>query len=254
MSGVAFVTGASSGIGRALALRLAAGGYAVGLAARRADRLEDVADEMRSRGHRGVVCPCDVGDRDQVRRAVALAERELGPIDLLVANAGISVMTTAQRLDATVVDGIMRTNFLGAVHAVEAVLPAMLERGSGQLVAIGSLTGYGGLPKSAAYSASKAALHKFFESLRLDLRGTGVCVTVITPGYVRTEQTGKNLFKMPFLLEAEDAVERMYAAIRAKRRHVAFPRPLSSLIWIAQVFPRGLYDALASKVRRDKGQ
>jgi short-subunit dehydrogenase len=252
MSEVAFVTGASSGIGRGLAVRLASAGYAVGLAARGLDRLDEVAAEVRARGAGAAVCPCDVGDRDQVHGAIAAAERALGPIDLLIANAGISVMTVAQELEAPRVEEVLRTNFLGSVYAAEAVLPSMLRRRSGHLVAVGSLTGYGGLPKSAAYSASKAAMHKFFESLRLDLRGTGVGVTVITPGYVRTEQTRKNLFKMPFVLEVEDAAERMYAAIRDKRPHLAFPRPLSSLIWIAQVFPRGIYDAIASKARRDK--
>jgi short-subunit dehydrogenase len=128
----------------------------------------------------------------------------------------------------------------------------MLARGSGHLVAVGSLTGYGGLPKSAAYSASKGALHNFFEGLRVDLRGTGVAVTVITPGYVRTELTAKNAHPMPLLMEVDDAVEIMADGIAGCRKLVAFPRPLFALVWFAQILPAGAYDWLASRIRREK--
>lgn len=249
---VAFVTGASSGLGMGLARRLARDGYAVGLAARRVGRLEEVASGIRAAGGRAVVCPCDVSDRAQVHDAVTAAEAALGPVDLLVANAGISEAASAQALDGDVVARLMRVNFLGAVYAAERVLPGMLARDRGQLVAVGSQTGYGGLPKTAAYSASKGALHNFFESLRLDLRGTGVDVTIITPGYVRTELTARNLHRMPLLMELDDAVDVMAAAITARKRLCSFPRPLSTLTWIGQVFPGWLYDAVASRVRREK--
>jgi len=249
---VAFVTGASSGLGRGLAYRLAGDGYAVGLAARRTERLEEVAAVIRAAGGRASVCPCDVGERDSVHDAIERTQRELGPVDLLVANAGYSEAVGARELTARAVERLMRVNFLGAVYAAERVLPGMLERARGHLVAVGSLTGYGGLPRTAAYSASKGALDNFFESLRIDLRHTGVAVTVITPGYVRTELTARNLNRMPMLLELDDAVEVMADAILRRRRRVAFPRPLSTLAYVAQVFPGWLYDALASRIRRDK--
>lgn len=252
MLGTAFVTGASSGLGRGLAARLAGAGWAVGLAARRRPRLEELEAEIRDLGGRAGVYPCDVGVREEVRGAVEACAAELGPVDLLVANAGVSEMTEVDDFRAEDVERIMRVNFLGAVYAVEAVLPGMLERDRGHLVGVGSLAGYGGLPRTAAYSASKGALHNLFESLRLDLRPTGVDVTFITPGYVDTPMTEVNDHAMPFLVDADEAVERMAAAIEGRRRMLAFPRPLASLVWLGQVFPAWLYDWLASRQRREK--
>lgn len=251
MSVVAFVTGASSGLGAGLARRLAAEGWAVALAARREPLLRSVAGEIEKAGGRACVCPCDVADRAQVAAAVEHAEAELGPVDLLVANAGVSERTYVDHFDAEGIERVLRTNLLGAVYAVEAVLPGMLERGRGHLVAMGSLAGYGGLPRTAAYSASKGALHNFFESLRLDLRGRGVDVTVVTPGYVRTAITSRNPYPRPFLLEVDDAVERVYRGIRKRRRLVAFPLPLFLATWWGQLLPARLYDRLAGGVRRD---
>ena len=253
MNGVALITGASAGLGRGLALRLAADGYGVGLAARREERLVELAREIEAAGGRAAVLPCDVGRRDAVLDAVARCRAELGEVDLLVANAGVSENTFPDRLEAERVERVIRINFLGAVYAVEAVLPGMLERDRGHLVGVTSLAGYGGLPLTAAYSASKGALHNFLESLRIDLRATGVDVTVIAPGYVRTAMTEGNEHPMPFLMDLDDAVERMHRAIRLRKRAVRFPWPLATLVWLAQVFPAGLYDWIGSRVGREKG-
>ena len=250
MNATAFITGASSGFGRGFALRLAADGYGVALAARRVDRIESLAEEIRRDGGAAIACPCDVAEPSQIRDAVARTEAELGPVDLLIANAGVSDRTHVERFDAEAVEWVMRVNYLGAVHAVGAVLPGMLDRDRGQLVAIGSLAGYRGLPRTAAYSASKAAVYNFFESLRIDLRGTGVDVTVITPGYVRSEMTARNAHSMPFMLEMEDAVDRMYRALRARKPLFTYPRPLSTLAWIGQVLPPRVYDWLAARQPR----
>ena len=131
----------------------------------------------------------------------------------------------------------MRVNFLGAVYAVEAVLPGMLERKRGHLVAVSSLAGFGGLPKTAAYAASKAALRVFFESLRLDLKDDPVDVTVISPGYVRASETSKYVAKRPFLVELDDAVERMYGAIAARRLHCFFRCPSPPPSGLAKRYP-----------------
>lgn len=248
----AFITGASSGLGAGLARRLAAEGCAVALSARREERLRALADEIGARGGRALPCPSDVTDKEALQAAIRRAADALGPIDLLVANAGISQMTLVEDFDAELVERHLRINFLGAVYAVEAVLPGMLERDRGHLVAMGSLAGYGGIPKTAAYSASKGALHNFFESLRVDLRDTGVDVTMLTPGYIRTPLTEKNLHSMPFLMDLDDALDRMMDAIRKRKGLLAIPRPLSTLAWLAQVFPTRLYDWLASKQRREK--
>lgn len=249
-AGVALVTGASSGIGRALSERLAADGWAVGLAARRKERLRETARRIRVRGGRAAVLPCDVGVRDEVRRAVARCEGDLGAVELLVANAGVAGVTRPETLDAAEVERVLRINFLGAVHAAESVLPGMRARGSGHLVAVSSLAGYGGLPRTAAYSASKAALTTFFESLRIDLRSEGVDVTVVAPGYVRTPMTDGRGHAMPFLVDLDDAAERIQRAIRRRRRVAAFPWPLAAAVRCARFLPRGVYDWLAARVDR----
>ena len=252
MSPIAFITGASSGLGRGMASRLARAGYDVGLAARRREALTEVAAEIALTGRLAGVYPCDVGVKEEIQGALRTCEQELGPVDLLILSAGVSEMTEIDHFRADDVERIMRVNFLGAVYAVEAVLPGMLERNAGQLVAVGSLAGFRGLPRTAAYSASKGALHNFFESLRLDLRTSGVDVTYITPGYVRTPMTAQNDHRMPFLVECDDAVERMVGAIRKRKKLLSFPWPLAWLIWIGQVFPNWLYDFLAGMQRRTK--
>ena len=251
-SSVALVTGASSGIGRALAIRLAREGYAVGLAARREAALEVVRSEIEAEGGRARVLVCDVTDRDSVHAAVRSCEEALGPVDLLVANAGLSEGTDARRLVAADVERLMRINYLGVVLAIEAVLPGMLERGRGHLVGVSSLVGFGALPKTAAYGASKAALRVFLEGLRLDLRSDSIYVTVVSPGHVRASETSKYAHKRPFLVELDDAVERIWEAIDTRRPSLLFPAPLSVAVWIGQLLPRRLYDRLAGRIRRDR--
>lgn len=251
-AGAALITGASSGIGEALTRRLAAGGRPVALVARRADLLESLAAEIRRGGGRAEAYPCDVGVRDGVRRVVARCQETLGPVGLLVANAGVSENTRPGSLDAESVERILRVNFLGAVYFVEAVLPGMLERDRGRLVAVSSLAGYGGLPLTAAYSASKAAMTNFFESLRIDLRETGVGVTVVCPGYVRTPMTDGNLHSMPFLVEVDAAAERIHRAIEAGRASLSFPLPMAAFAWFARLLPRPLYDRLIGRIDRRK--
>lgn len=251
-NGVALVTGASSGIGEALSRRLAAAGRPTALVARRAERLDALAAEIRGRGGRAAAFPCDVGVREHVRRAVERCRETLGPVDLLVANAGISENTRPDALDAARVERILRVNFLGSVYCVEAVLPGMLERDRGRLVAVSSLAGYGGLPLTAAYSASKGAMTNFFESLRIDLRGTGVGVTVVSPGYVRTPMTEGSPHPKPFLIDAEDAAERIHRAIGEGKGSAAFPWPLAAFAWLARIFPRSVYDRLAGGIDRRK--
>ena len=250
--GVCFITGASSGLGMGLAVKLAREGYAVGVSARRGSLLEAVALQIREAGGRAGVYPCDVAERDQVLEAIRRCEGELGAVDLLVANAGLSVNTRVDSFDVDAVERVIRVNLLGAVYATEGVLPGMLRRGRGHLVAVSSLAGFAGLPMSAAYSASKGGMINFFESLRIDLRGSGVDVTVISPGFVRTPMTDHNRHAMPFLMDLEPAVEEMARAIRKRKKSLAFPRPLAMVVWGARILPRPLYDRIAGRVDRSK--
>lgn len=249
---VCFITGASSGLGEGLALRLAREGYAIGLSARRKELLEEVAGRIREAGGTAGVYSCDVGQQDQVQSAVRACEEELGPVDLLIANAGISITTGALAFDVPAIERVLRINLLGAIYATDAVLPGMLERNRGQIVAVSSVAGFNGLPMTAAYSASKGGMINFFESLRLDLLKTGVAVTVISPGFVKSPMTDRNLHPMPFLMELDPAVDLMVRAIKKRKKNLAFPWQLAGLAWVARVFPRSLYDRIAGRLDRRK--
>jgi short-subunit dehydrogenase len=241
---VALVTGASSGLGRGLALTLARQGYAVGVASRRTDLLNSLAREILDEGGRVAVLPCDVSDRARCQRAVAECSDELGPIDLLVANAGIKEHRTEKHVDAETVERVMRVNFFGAVYFTEAVLPSMLERGAGQIVCVSSVAGYGGLPGAAAYSASKGAMTNYFEGLRIELEPVGVDVTVLCPGFVRTPMTEATADARPFVLECDEAVERMTAAILNRKRAHTFPWQPALAARFGRLLPRAVYDRL----------
>lgn len=242
---VTAVTGASSGIGRSLARRLAAGGDPVAVMARRADRLETLAGEITAAGGRAIAVPCDVTDAARVRSAFARIEAELGPVERLVANAGGGERTDARALTASHVAAIVDLNLMGTVHCIEAVLPGMLSSGRGHLVGVSSLAARRGVPRGAAYSASKAALTNLLESLRLDLRGTGIDVTVLLPGFVRTgDGSPVGTRSKPFRLELEAATRRMERAIRARRRSDAFPLPLAALARLATLLPAAVYDRI----------
>lgn len=235
---VAMVTGASSGIGRALALRLASTGYRVGLIARRGDRLEELAREIDSAGGTAFAAVADVGDRAALHRAVRDVEDAIGPMDVLVANAGFGTPT---RLDPVNIDDIeqtFRVNLLGVVYAIEAALPGMLARRRGQIVAVSSLAGDRGLPGEAAYCASKAAVNVYLQSLRADLRGRGIRVTTVCPGFVQTEITPLDATFTPFIISADDAARRIARLIDRRRGGVhRFPRRMALLMGIVHRLP-----------------
>lgn len=220
---VAVITGASSGIGWALAKALAAAGYQVGLVARRVDRLTALAEEIRQAGGMAAVAVADVGSRDQVLAAMTSLRAALGPIDLLVANAGMGMPTRIEPVNATEIEAIFRVNVLGVVYALEAVLPEMLQRRQGHIAGISSMAAYKGFPGKSAYCASKAALNNYLEGLRVQLREQGVLVTTICPGFVATPMTEKNPFPMPWLLSPEEAARRIVRALRRKRKVYNFP-------------------------------
>lgn len=250
---VALITGASSGLGHALALALAREGWDVAALARREGLLRELSGRIEGMGRRAVGLPCDVTDPTAVRTAVERCLATLGPVDLLVVNAGISESTLFFEPGfAEGAERILAVNVLGALYVLDAVLPVMLERDRGHVVAVGSLAGFRGLPLSAAYSASKGAMANLFESLRLDLRRTGVDVTLVRPGFIRTPMTDRNDHPMPWMVSAEDAAARVVRAIRSRRRSLQFPWPLFRAVWLAQMLPDAVYDFLASRVGRTK--
>jgi len=245
---VAFITGASSGLGEGLALRFAGRGYAVGLSARRADRLSALVERIGRDGGEAVAYPADVSDREGLLEVIRQCREDLGPIDLLIANAGISTHALPEDLDSREVERVMGINFQGTVTAAEGVLQEMLQRGQGQIVVVSSLASFQGLPLHGSYCASKAAMNAFFESLRLDVAERGVDVTIINPGFVKTEMTAHNRYPMPFLMDLDPALDVMVRGILKRKRMIRFPIPLSTVTWWSRVLPRWLFDGLVDKV------
>ena len=243
---VVLITGASSGIGRALALELGKRGARLGLTARRAEELSKVAEGVSRAGGQALVLPADVRRAEEINGVAERVREKWGRVDVLVANAGMSTTTAGAQLDATEAGDVIAVNVIGVVNSVAAVLPDMVKRGDGHLVAISSLASFRGLPKSGPYSASKAAVNTFFESMRLDLRRSGVAVTVIHPGFIRTPMTANRKRKLPFLLEVDDAACRIVKAVERRARDYAFPWQLASLASVIRHMPGALYDRFAS--------
>ena len=242
--GMTIITGASSGIGRSLARRLAADGDPIAVLARRKELLDSLVAEIEQAAGRAMAIACDVRDAAAVREAVRQAEARFGPTSRLVANAGGPIKTASDAFDAENIAAVVDLNLFGVVNCIAAVLPGMLERRSGHLVAVSSLAAYRGLPGSAAYSAAKAGLTNLMESLRIDLRSRGVDVTVIAPGFVRTKQGGKKKRNRPLRLELEPATRLMHRAIVARKPYYAFPKLLVALVWLGRLAPAALYDRL----------
>jgi short-subunit dehydrogenase len=205
-----------------------------------------LAGEVERAGGEALALAADVRDVAEVKKAGERVRERWGRIDVLVANAGMSTTTAGTDLDAGEAGEVISINVLGVINSVAAVLPSMIARGEGQLVAISSLAAYRGLPKSGAYSASKAAVSTLFESLRVDLRRSGVDVTVIHPGFIRTPMTAGRKKRLPFLLEVDDAACRILRAIERRARTYAFPWQLASIVRLIKHFPGALYDRLAA--------
>lgn len=245
---VVFITGASSGIGSELARRLASKGATLGLLARRREMLEELGWEVEKNGGIVRLFAADVTDKEAVFAAAENLRNEFGKIDVLIANAGIAGGAVhAKNLKPDNFSQVIKVNLIGAANSVAAVLPQMIEKNSGHLVAISSLAAYRGLPKSASYCASKAGMTALFESLRVDLQGTAISVTTIHPGFIKTPLTSGREKKMPFLMELPDATEKIIRIIERKKKIAAFPFPLSTLVRAGQMFPVWLYDRIAGR-------
>jgi short-subunit dehydrogenase len=234
---VAIVTGASSGIGLELARELARQGAKVGLIARRVEKLEELATDLRGKGATIAVASADVGERTQVLAAVDSIRTELGPIDLMIANAGVGAPTLLDPVNIGDVEKMFQINVLGVVYCIESVLSEMLARKQGHIAAISSLGAYKGLPGESAYGATKAAVNTYMEGLRIQLAPKGIHVTTICPGFIKTPMTDVNDFHMPFLLTAETAARRIVSALRRRVKVYNFPTRMSLLMGLIARLP-----------------
>jgi short-subunit dehydrogenase len=246
----AIITGASSGIGEALARELARRGWDLALLARRADLLESLSRELKTKS---IALPCDVTDANAVRDAVKQGEAALnGPFDLAIANAGVGVPSHASKFVLADAELMIRVNLLGMFNLFDAVIPSMIERKAGRFAGIASIAGLRGLPTSSVYSATKAAMHAFLEASRVELRQYGVGVTTVNPGFVITAMTDKNRFKMPFLMKVDDAARVIANGLERGKRVVEFPLPMSLLMRFARFIPDAVWDRATAPYARRK--
>ena len=243
-----FITGASSGIGAALARHYDAPGATLGLVARRPEILDTLARELEAT----VACyPLDVGSIDAVRLAAEAFIARHGLPDIVIANAGISHGTDGGDAgDLAVLERILRTNVSGLAATLQPFVAPMRARGSGTLVGISSVAGFRGLPGSGAYSASKAAATTWLEALRVELSGSGVAVVTICPGFIDTPMTQSNRYKMPFIIPAEVAARRVARAIAARRRCTVIPWQMGIVGCVLRKLPPWVYDRIAAGMPR----
>ncbi|MFN4895836.1 MAG: SDR family NAD(P)-dependent oxidoreductase [Pseudomonadota bacterium] len=242
-----WLTGASSGIGEALAHELTKRGARVAITARRAEVLESLRKAITEKGGTVACFPGDVRDLDDMKRIVASIEGELGPIDLAIPNAGTHIFTVPEEFNSREYIELMELNFGGMLHCIEAVLPGMLQRGGGRIAPVASLAGYRGLPRAAAYGASKSAMIHFLESIRFHLVNKGITISIVNPGFVKTPLTDKNDFRMPFLVDAPRAAKIICDGIERGKREVAFPFPFNWVLKIARVLPAPLYESIVNR-------
>lgn len=244
----AVITGASSGIGEALARRYAGPHGALGLIARRKEALDALAASLPGQS---AVYPLDVADEQALARAAEDYVARFGPPELVIANAGVSAGTHGDALgDLGKLRRLLEVNVIGLAATLAAFAPAMRAAGRGTLCGIASVSGFRGLAGAGGYCASKAAAITWLESLRVELRGSGVSVVTICPGYVDTPLTKVNRYRMPFLLPADEAARRVARAIDAKRRLAVIPWQMALVSYPLRALPEWLYDRLAARAPR----
>lgn len=257
---VIIITGASSGIGKELALRYAKEGARLVLAARNKKKLETLADDCSILGGKAIAVPTDVSEETQCKHLIESSIEEFGKIDMLVNNAGITMWAYFDEVtDLKIMERIMQVNYLGSVYCTYYALPH-LKKSKGRIVGVSSLTGKTGVPTRSGYGASKHAMAGFFDALRIELKETGISVTMIYPGFVSTEvrqravgRDGKHLGKSPVkedkVMTVEKCVDLMIPVIASRKREVVMTFRGKIGMWIKLIAP-GLVDRIALKAIR----
>jgi len=240
----AWVVGASSGIGAAVARELVSRGARVAITARRKDRLEEVA------GGGMLVAPADVTDAGQLREAADLVRAELGSIDLVVLAAGFWQQMDASDWDTEAFAEHVKVNLVGMSNGIGAVLPEMMAAGSGVIAGVASVAGYRGIARSEAYGATKAGQINLLEALRTQVARRGIHVTTICPGFVRTEMTVANDFPMPFIIETDVAGRAICDGLERDRHEIVFPKRMAVLMKVARFIPVSLWTQIFSRAQK----
>ncbi|MEM7042796.1 MAG: SDR family NAD(P)-dependent oxidoreductase [Pseudomonadota bacterium] len=243
---VVWITGASSGIGRALALNLARRGDRVAASARSEDELETLAQEASDAAGSIHPFPLDITNAGHCAETIDGVSRDLGPIQLAVLNAGTHHPVDAEAFAAGDLARLININLLGTGNCLDPLLKKMLPAKAGHIAIVASVAGYRGLPTSAYYGASKAAQINFAEALKFDLDRLGIKLQLVNPGFVRTPLTDKNDFPMPFLMEVEDAAERMAKGFESSAFEITFPCRFAYLLKLFRILPYRLYFPIVS--------
>lgn len=239
-----WITGASTGIGRELALSFARDGYRVAVSARSAGKLA----ELKNSSSNIFAYAVDVSNTAAVREAVAAIERDLGPIDLAIFNAGIWHPMTAATYSLEDAKASMDTNYGGVINCLDPVMQAMIARGRGHMAIVASVAGFRGLPKGAAYGPTKAALINLAECLQPDLKLKGVQLQIINPGFVATPMTDVNSFPMPFLITSDQAVKTIRAGLERNSFEIVFPARMALMMKSLRVLPYRVFFWLTAKI------
>lgn len=245
---VALITGAASGIGRQLARLLSQEGARIAALDLSAEGLAALEAEMKNAGGRCAVAAADVTDAQAVRAAVARLEGQVGPTDLLIASAGVGRETTADAFSAEIFAQTIAVNLVGVSNSIAAVLPGMRERRRGHLAVLSSLASYHGMPRMAAYCASKAGVNALMDALRVELRSSGIVCTTLCPGWIRTPMTAALNLPGIRMLEVEDAARRILTALHRRRAFVAFPAGNVWQLRLLRYLPLPVADWLAYQI------
>lgn len=241
------ITGASTGIGNALARLMASQGFRVGLIARREELLKNLCEEIRAKGGTAFWQVCDIKDRTQTRESLQKLLDQLGGVNILVANAGVGAPTVLEPFNIEAQESMVMVNLMGVIYSIESVLPWMLKNQQGQLVAISSLAAFKGLPGESGYTASKAGLNTFMEGLRIQLKPRGIHVSTICPGFIKTPMTEVNDFEMPWVMEADKAAQIILNGINKKVAVLRFPWQTSLLMRVVSLLPDWLVERVMRK-------
>jgi short-subunit dehydrogenase len=246
------ITGASSGIGAALAEHLAQYGGRLALVARRAERLEQVADQVRHRGGTALAVEADVTDPAAVQAAALRIAAEQGPIDVAFLNAGASDFMLLPRFDAARLRRLFEVNVFGVIHWLEALLPDMISRGSGIIAGTSSLAAGRGIPGQSGYAASKAAVSALLDGLRAEARQFGVQLTIVEPGFVKSEMTANATIPMPFMIEAAQAARVIAEGVAEGRSRVRFPWQIAAAMQVVRHLPAPVYDKVGDSILKKR--
>ena len=244
---VIWITGASTGIGKALAIKFSQNGWKVAISARREVLLNEIASENKNI----FAFPFDVTDKEKCNSTFNLIKNKFDNIDLCVFSTGTWDPKKEKEIDVEQIENVMKINFFGTLNCIKSVESYFKTRGYGQISIVSSIAGYRGLPNSTGYGPSKSALNNLAECLYFDFKRHGVRVSLISPGFIKTPMTDKNDFKMPFLKSPEFAAEKIYnGLVNSKSFEIDFPKQLTITLKLLKILPIKLYFKIVERMTK----